>query len=64
MKYFWTVLNVFVIGVVVLAVLQLVPSLVSSTNTVEFLTGIGLCLLGVAFIVARFIEIYNEKVEK
>lgn len=50
------------VGIVLVAYLVVkgIPELISAKDDVEVAVGVGLILLAVAFIIARFKEIYNS----
>ncbi len=60
MKYFSVCVNVILIVVVGYMIFQLIPELVSSDDTQNFIIGLGLVLISVTVIVLRLIEICNE----
>jgi hypothetical protein len=51
--------NVFLTAAVAFIVLQVTPSLVSSSNNFEFYSGIGILLVGLTFVCAKGIEIFE-----
>jgi len=64
MKYWSISFNVFIISVIGYMVLQLIPDLMSSDDSVNFVIGLILVLISVIVIVSHLIEIYNEIKEK
>lgn len=64
MKYFSMFVNVCLIGIIVYMVMQLIPDLVSSNNSVDFAIGLILVLISITVIISRLFEIYNEIKEK
>jgi hypothetical protein len=60
MNHLYTFINVVLVFLLAITLLQVVPTLISSSNNFEFYTGIGMALLGLAFIWARGIEIYKD----
>jgi hypothetical protein len=56
--------NVFLIGTIGYISLQLIPDLLSSNDSVIFLIGLVMVLMGITVIVSRLVEIYNEIKEK
>lgn len=60
MNHIYTFINVVLVFFLAVVVLQVTPTLISSSNNVEFYTGIGILLVGIAFICARCLEIYND----
>lgn len=63
MKFFNILFNVFLLTCTGYGVFQIIPTLVSSNNTTEFLGGIGGIILFVAFVVNRFFDMV-ETVKK
>jgi hypothetical protein len=64
MKYLSMFYNVFLIGTIGYMVIQLIPDMVSSNDSVNFVIGVILVLISITVIVSRLFEIYNEIKEK
>ena len=60
MKYMYILINGLLTLLVVVTVFQTIPTLISSNDWVMFGTGVGLVLLGLAFVAARGVEIYKD----
>lgn len=58
-KYFNILFNIILITSVCYGVFQVIPTLVSSNNTTEFLGGIGGILLVLAFVITRVVDMYE-----
>ncbi len=64
MKYLSMLFNVFLICTIGYMVMQLIPDMVSSNDSVNFVIGVILVLISITVIVSRLFEIYNEIKEK
>lgn len=64
MNYLSMMFNVFLIGTIGYISLQLIPDLISSDDSVNFVIGLVMVLMGITVIVSRLVEIYNEIKEK
>jgi O-antigen/teichoic acid export membrane protein len=60
MKFLAILANVVSIVFVAIAIFQGIPTLVSSNDWTQFGIGVGLILLGVAFIWTRGVELYKD----
>lgn len=60
MKYFWSFFNIAVIAIVIVAMGQTIPTLISSNDWSKFSTGVLLLLISLAFVWTRIVEFYNE----
>ena len=60
MNHVYTFINVVLTFIVAITLFQVIPTYISSNDSFEFYTGIGMSLIGLAFIWARGIEIYND----
>lgn len=60
MKNLYTFINIFLTALVAVVMFQTIPSLISSSDWIMFGTGVGLVLLGLAFVIARGVEIYKD----
>lgn len=60
MKFLGIFANVVAIVLVTIVIFQGIPTLMSSNDWSQFGIGVGLILLGVAFIWARGVELYKD----
>lgn len=58
-KYFNILFNIILITSVCYGVFQVIPTLISSNNTTEFLGGIGVILLVLTFVITRVVDMYE-----
>jgi hypothetical protein len=56
MKYFNILFNVILVTCASYGIFQIIPTLISSNNSIEFWGGVAGILLFVTFIIARFID--------
>ena len=52
-------INILLTAIVAIIVLQVTPTLISSNEDVQFYTGIGVLLVGLTFVCAKGIEIFE-----
>jgi hypothetical protein len=60
MKFLGIFANVVAIVLVTMVIFQGIPTLISANDWSQFGIGVGLILLGVAFIWARGVELYKD----
>jgi hypothetical protein len=60
MNYIYTFINVLLTFALAVVLLQIVPTLVSSDNSIEFFIGIIIALLGFAVVYRQGFEVYND----
>ena len=60
MKTIYVLVNIVLSAIIAYVVFQYIPTVLSSSNTSEFLIGVGLILGGLAFIWVRLNEVFND----
>lgn len=60
MNHVYTFINVILTFLVAVVLFQTIPTFISSSDSFYFYTGIGMSLIGLAFIWTRGVEIYKD----